>query len=86
MKITQFELILSHSLRRNAPFQVEWFLIFYFKSVNGCCWEQKYRTDLSDAGCLFKCWNLYSRKSYRIQKNYSQKMLNHSFSSKKQLR
>ena len=33
MKITQLELILTHSPRKNAPSQVEWFSTFYFKSV-----------------------------------------------------
>ena len=32
-KITQFQLILSHSIRKNALSHVEIFSIFYFKSV-----------------------------------------------------
>ena len=33
MKISQLELILSHSPRKNAPSPVELLLIFYFKNV-----------------------------------------------------
>ena len=33
MKVDQLEFILTHSARKNAPFQVEFFSNFYFKSV-----------------------------------------------------
>ena len=34
MKITQFRLILSHSLWKNTSTQIEFFSVFYFKSLN----------------------------------------------------
>ena len=33
MKVTQLELILTHTVRKNAPSQDELFSIFYFKNV-----------------------------------------------------
>ena len=46
MKITQLELILTHSPRKNAPSQAEIFLIFYFKSV--CVVVNTDKNDVTD--------------------------------------
>ena len=39
MKITQIELILTHSPRKTAPSQVKLFLIFYFRSAEFIVWR-----------------------------------------------
>ena len=61
MKIIHLELILTHPPRKNAPSQVELFLIFYFKSVQYYLHLKKKKSNALFKNCnilMFFVWEI----------------------------